>query len=408
MEELIGFVIGAIVVIAIIGLLLGVIGVLLQAAWLSWPAWVVAGVVMFIVWQWHSSRKNERTDSYLLETIKARCIGDKLHWSINDAVITSYAESEYSDIAFIAPVLGGIASLVMFVIIQSNGWFSGMLFQFFWFKDKADMVDPGIGSIAGFIATATIVTAIAFFLHPKKTAEGLLKERANELISRINTSLERTHELDSLESSIKAINVKLNISFPADFKAEIQQFVDANTQTLLRDVTPLNNRIADLISRAKENLTQLEKASDLYSLAKDFYTKTVREVSKTGSPALLTQLDYIHTFLNSENLKDVLQKKDWSNFQDVVNGILDELVTIKKAATNYLEEEEEIVASTETEEERASRILGGVPLNATADQIKRMYKALAAIFHPDSKTVKDDTRMKEINWAYDVLMKKFS
>ena len=86
---------------------------------------------------------------------------------------------------FIAPISGGIAALVMFVIIQSNGWFSGMLFQFFWFKDKADMVDPGIGSIAGFITTADIVTAIAFFLHPQKTSEALLKERANELISRI-------------------------------------------------------------------------------------------------------------------------------------------------------------------------------------------------------------------------------
>ena len=406
MEELIGFLIGAIIVIAIIGWLLGVIGVLLQAAWLSWPAWVVAGVVMFIVWQRHSSIKNERTDSYLLERIKARCIGDKLNWSINDAEITSYAESEYSDIEIIAPMLGGIVAIIIFFIIQSNGWFSG---TFFWPWDGGKgIVNPDMGSAAGFVSTAALVVGIAFFLHPKKTSEALLKERADKLISRINTSLERIHELDPLDSSIKAINVKLNISFPADFKAEIQQFVDANTQTLLRDVTPLNNRIADLISRAKENLTQLEKASDLYSLAKDFYTKTVREVSKTGSPALLTQLDYIHTFLNSENLKDVLQKKDWSNFQDVVNGILDELLAIKKAATNYLEEEEGIVASTETEEERASRILGGVPLNATADQIKRMYKALAAIFHPDSKTVKDDTRMKEINWAYDVLMKKFS
>lgn len=321
MEELIGILIGAIIVIAIIGWLLGAIGILLQAAWISWPAWVVAGVIMFIVYQWHNSRKNERTDSYLLKTIKANCIGDTLNWSIYDTEIKSFSESEYLDIEIIATILGGISAIVIFLIIQSNGWFSG---EFFWPWDGGkSIINPEMGTFAGFVATAGIVVATAFFLHPKKTSEALLKERADELISRINTSLQRTNELDSLESSTKAINAKLNISFPADFRSEIQRCVDANTQTLLRDVTPLNKLIAKIITQAKADVAQLEKASELYSLAKDFYVKTVREVSRTGSAALLTQLDYIHQFLNSDNLKEVLQKKDWTSFHDVVNGMLD-------------------------------------------------------------------------------------
>ncbi len=293
----------------------------------------------------------------------------------------------------------------MLNLLKDKMSFSGMIF---WFGDNKSIVHPDTGSFVGLIASVAIVAAIAFFLHPKKTSETLLKERVNELISRINTSLERTHELDSLESSIKAINAKLNISFPADFKTEIQKFVDSNTQTLLRDVTPLNDKIADIIRRAKEDLVQLEKASDLYSLAKNFYTKTVRDVTRIGSPALLTQLDALHVYLNSENLKMLLQNKDWSNFHDAVNAILEELMVIKEAAANYndweSQQEEETFEPTENEEEKSCHILG-VPLNATADQIKKVYKKLSAIYHPDCNIVNDDTRMKEINWAYEVLMK---
>lgn len=84
------------------------------------------------------------------------------------------------------------------------------------------------------------------------------------------------------------------------------------------------------------------------------------------------------------------------------------MVTIKKAADNYVQGEGdggEAVAKKETDEEKACRILGVHP-NTTADQIKRIYKALAPSWHPDTNTtVTDDTRIKEINWAYDFLMK---
>jgi DnaJ-class molecular chaperone len=40
---------------------------------------------------------------------------------------------------------------------------------------------------------------------------------------------------------------------------------------------------------------------------------------------------------------------------------------------------------------------------ASLDGIKRAYRQKAARYHPD-KGVEDDTRMKELNWAYQLLM----
>ncbi len=274
-------------------------------------------------------------------------------------------------------------------------------------KNESD-VSECAGIFIGFTVSFIMINSISCFISLFKVEpEQEIRERANALISQANTSLERTRELDHLEESVKSINVKLGISFPVDFKSEIQQFVDAHKQELLSDVTRLNNLISEIIRRAKEDVAQLEKAGNLYDLSRKFYTETVREVNKTGSsPALLTHLDYIHTYLHSENLKDILQRKNWNDFHQIANDILKELTGIKEAAAGYRENdcEEEISTPKETDEEKSCRILG-VPPNATADQIKKMYKALAAVWHPDSNTVQDDSRMKKINWAYDFLMK---
>lgn len=88
--------------------------------------------------------------------------------------------------------------------------------------------------------------------------------------------------------------------------------------------------------------------------------------------------------------------------------MLDEMMTIKKAADNYgiyeeeeIDEEEEII---ETEEEKACRILN-VPHNATLDQIKKMRNAFAKVWHVDGNIVTDNIKMQEISWAYEILEK---
>ena len=73
--------------------------------------------------------------------------------------------------------------------------------------------------------------------------------------------------------------------------------------------------------------------------------------------------------------------------------ILEEFIKI--GATNN---EETKNYREETDGEKAYRILGVHP-NATDDQIKKVYRALLLVWHPDI-TGGDDARVKEITWAY--------
>ena len=80
-----------------------------------------------------------------------------------------------------------------------------------------------------------------------------------------------------------------------------------------------------------------------------------------------------------------------------------DLERLRKGAIKY----EAKGDTEETEEDRAYNIIG-IPSAATNSQVKKAYRTLAAIWHPDAKTVKDDSRMKQINWAYEFLKDKRS
>ncbi len=51
---------------------------------------------------------------------------------------------------------------------------------------------------------------------------------------------------------------------------------------------------------------------------------------------------------------------------------------------------------------RARRLLG-LPDAASLDEIRRAYRQKASRHHPD-KGSEDDKEMKEVNWAYELLM----
>lgn len=165
----------------------------------------------------------------------------------------------------------------------------------------------------------------------------------------------------------------------------------------------VKNRTKTLVT--EEDRLELAKANKLYDDAMSFYVATAREVNKTGSIPLIKEMEYNHAGLTSSNLKDLIPGRSWREFEDITDAIVKDLKRLREVAVKYQEASEEPEAMKETEEEKAHRILA-VPPNATVEQIKRAYKTLASIWHPDAQTVKDDSRMKEINWAHDFLMER--
>lgn len=401
-----GAIFGIIIAIAVIGLLIGLLGLLWQIAVITIPSWSVA--ISFILLS-SSLFRVERF--YRLNTIGTlsritfvEFDGQKLDWHLDESEIESYAKTKLC-----VKIIVGIAlSWVILSIFNfyNNGVFRGVTFSYL---DNAERVSAefcaGLSCIVLGIAVI-VTTAIA---KPGDNFKNALKKRAHCLVDRmLNTQLERTQELRTLEASIKSIASKIKIAFPIDFQTEIQKFIEVHKTELLEDITDLNRLIASNIIRAQKDKTHLEKSSKIYDAAMKLYTQTSREVNRTFSRPLITELEYIYEGLTSDNLMSLLPNRKWSDFHDVVNSIIRDLERLSKGAIKYETEgngEGSEWGTEETEEERAYNILG-IPPAATNDQIKKAYKTLASIWHPDAKTVKDDTRMKQINGAYEFLSKK--
>lgn len=402
MEKLIGIILGIIIAIVAIGLLIGLILLLLQIIFCSLPAWGIAiclillfRFIIRIIKIYHLNSKK-----MLARIIKIEFNGNKLDWCLDESQIETYVKLGL--VNFISIILG-ITSIWLITKELSNvDMFKDLTF---WYWGDTNHVSSGVSLILSYILSGIIVALIILKFWPGKSFKKSVRKRANVLIGRINISLEKTEELLSLETSIKSIINQLRIHFPIDFQTEIQIFVDTNKSELLFDTTKLNKFIKKDIEQAKEYLIKLEKANNFYKIAMKLYTETSREVNKTGSIPLIKELEYDYEGLNSTNLKSLLTNRKWDDFNDIVNSIIKDLERLRELAIKYQKVGYEEEPDEETEEEKAYRILG-IPHSVTNDQIKKTYRTLASIWHPDAGLVKDDTRVKEINWAYEFLSNK--
>ncbi len=148
----------------------------------------------------------------------------------------------------------------------------------------------------------------------------------------------------------------------------------------------------------KKQAKEMERRHNLYQSAMNLFSETAHEVNKAGSIPLIKELEYIYGGLTSDNLQNILSNSTWNEFKDVITTIMVELKKLKELASKYQRESSE----GESDEEKAFRILV-IPPTATNEQIKKAYRTHASIWHPDANAVGDDTRIKEINWAYELL-----
>jgi hypothetical protein len=117
------------------------------------------------------------------------------------------------------------------------------------------------------------------------------------------------------------------------------------------------------------------------------------------------EMDAIYRGLYSDKLRIIIESKKWDDYHREVDLVLEKIGKLKDLASKYFLEGR---AATDEElfkimsEKQAYQILGLQP-SATNEQIKRVRKKLADIYHPDKGLIKDEHRMKIINLAYDTL-----
>ena len=338
----------------------------------------------------------------LARIITVRFDGQKINWDLEESEIELYAKAKLA--TFFSIILGLISIWLTLSIIHKKGAFN-----------ELTRFSPDFNLAIGYIISVIVVIVTIIKSKPVETFKDSIWERASYLVSQTNTQLERIQELRSLETSIKSIAYQLKISFPVDFKTEIQEFVNTHKNELLSDTTELNNLIVENIKRAEEDRIYLEKANNLYRAAMKLYTVVAIEVNWTGSMPLIKEMEYDYEGLASENLKSLLPNRKWDDFHDIVNEIMRDLQRLRDLAIKYQEEGYKEGTNgyngykIETDEEKAYRIMEISPA-ASDEEIKKAYRQLALNYHPDNaeqttvgiKKLAEE-RFKEINWAYDFL-----
>jgi hypothetical protein len=397
MRELIRF----IVIIVILFLLLLVAFGLFRLTPIVLPACGVAVSSMLLALYLFRVHKIHclNTRGTLASIITVRFDGQKLYWEPEESQIEVYAKTKLATFASI--ILGLTSVWLTLTIFYKKGAFNGIA-----------GFSPNFNLAIGCLVSVTVVIITIVKSKPTETLTDSIWEQASYLVSRINTDLERIQELCSLETSIKSIAYQLRVTFPVDFKTEIQEFVNVRKSELLSNTTELNKLIERNIIQAEEDKLHLGKANNLYRAAMKLYTIVAIEVNWTGSMPLIKEMEYDYEGLVSENLKSLLQERKWDDFNDVVNEIMRDLQRLRALAIKYQEtgyKEETNGYKKEADEEKAYRIMEISPA-ASDEEIVKAYRVLALNYHPDNaeqttlgiKKLAEE-RFKEINWAYDFL-----
>ena len=237
------------------------------------------------------------------------------------------------------------------------------------------------------------------------TYENWTVNMAKSLMIRVERHAKGLKGLQSLESRIHSLAGDMGVTFPISIDQDVHVFCCRHKMEILAHPENLDVYISERSRYAQADLSHLYEAREVHAKAFRVYDETVREVTKAGSIPFVRELEQIYAGLTSPDLQSLVAGRKWTDFLDVVQAIIEDLNRLCGVAVTYQKEgrrgdgrEDE----TLTEEQRAYRILG-VPAGVSPEQIKKQYQSLAQLWHPDKGMVRDDQRMKEINWAYEFL-----
>ncbi|MBM4055474.1 MAG: J domain-containing protein [Planctomycetes bacterium] len=399
MKELISFIAITIFILLIFLLAIG----FLPIAIISLPVCISAVSIMLLVLYLFRIQKINHLNSHgvLAKVISVHFDGKKLDWELENTKIDSYAKAKIATLCSI--ITGMLSSWLLLNAVNETG-----------IINHNTGYSPAANHTISYIFSGIVIIATIIKIKPVKTLKYAIGERAITLVEQINISLERTEELASLESSIKALASQLKTSFPVDFRANIQEFVNLHKKELIADATDLNRLVAKNIEQAENDLIKLREANNHYGAAMKLYTVVAIEVNWTCSIPLIKEMEYYYEGLTSENLKSLLSDKKWNEFHEIAEEIMKDLSRLRDLAIKYQEEtldEEFRNTANIADEEKAYNTLEIAPA-ATIAEIKNAYRRLALNYHPDNAEQTTESirklaeeRFKEINRAYNILRK---
>ena len=264
--------------------------------------------------------------------------------------------------------------------------------------------------VAGPVIAAVLLALVAKYLGVGDVAEKLYRrvDEINLAFSDANAEASAGAELRRLSALAYG---ELEIEFPVeDHLLEIRAFVDSEWPRLLSEPAAHGRgELYPMLEDAREaiscDLRCLVAALGHLQAAETAHGRTARAV--VGYPSLLAATDEVYAEIQRARTL-LLPARDWRTFE--------EAMALHREELSELEAEPERAsgagsgAGYDSSKRQASpdsyrtadpyRVLGADPAMYTG-QIKKLYRKLSAIYHPDAGLTADGEKFKELAGAWD-------
>ncbi len=379
--------------IVLIAIAIYIIAVIIAAVPVWGPTLLVVHITLLLILCRKLFRlKNASVISGLLEgTIK----NNKIEWTLDDIQIKSYSHP-----GFFYMLTGTGACWLIVAQLNNRGFFWGI-------EILGEKQTPQNSMTIYCIITAILVFGTLIALKPSKWMEQCVRARIQRLIRRYDCELSGLQILSDTENAINSLATSWGISFPVEYSADLHKYIEENKKELLSNFGYLNIKISRSLMDAEEDRKRFEESYRHFMHVISFHDMASKEMVLSGSILLIKQMEEITRGLHSENIKKIVEKKKWEDFHKILDMMVENIRDLNKLAQKYHaggQDSNDEVTTGEMNEDRAYMILG-LDASATPGQIKRVYRKLAEIYHPDKQIINNDNRFKMITSAYTTLKK---
>ena len=284
-----------------------------------------------------------------------------------------------------------ISPFLSFIAILAAGAIFGSFIGYIILSSKNNTQSKNKKNISNLRNQKTTYSSTSAFvkLFPEKKK---FQQNNTENIKKI------TEELRDIEKRIIKISNELDISFPVNYMSELMFSIENKDHN---DPQVIQNIVNRITKQANDDLKNLIKSSALYLKVRDIIIKARTEMINIREHDIVKELHECSIELNSDSLKKYLESKNWIDYNSHLNDIIDYINEMLKSVSDDQSKKNSI---NEMNEEKAFEILN-IPIGSTNDDIKKAYKYLVNIWHPDKQKSEDDEKMKLINEAYEYLKK---
>ncbi|MFO7803293.1 MAG: J domain-containing protein [Desulfovermiculus sp.] len=380
MDDAIG---GCIVAIIVIGVAIWLFGIVIGLLVVTLPAWGSGAVSGTAVYGFARIKlaSDLRSPSKFSQLVNFGFDGFKLNSEIKREAVKEYV-APYN---IASVVLCLLVTAVVFMVLVSE---PGML------GSEEEWIQ-----VFGFFITAAITIGLAFLLWIRLDLTSAVEKEVKGALDQANISFQASGELQGIIRDNALIAQELQIDFPQGNVNSVRSYIDRHKAKVLTNPSSLRSVIAAEIEKAQRDRVNLRKAGERFDEVMQLHHKVSRTVFATGSPSMVNAIDEIYEQIHQAK-QICLPQREWATFDEAMTVYTQDLKQLEEQALNLTAGEASDYNAVDPYE------ILGVTSDMTLDEIKKVYRELSNIYHPDKGKVRDDRRFKEIGNAWSLIKKQ--